>query len=369
MVFFKKSEYSNKLACLGIALVTPWYFVSSDVNAQSYQLETFATLQSVVDDLNAEGYTDLANAFVNSGFHPDGIKLGKSGTPTAGNLYVSSIATGAVLEFTPDGKAHPYVNPKPKNAQAYGTFVDSQGDLFIAYQKALTNVGGIDVVLAGTPTPADGKVCYAIPNNKIAPNDLVVTKDRKSLYFTDGAGGQIFKCAVTLGAGSVDCSCQSWLKNSNTKSLLGLFGGVDGLVLDSSETNLYFDNYLQGKIFQVSINADGSPGKEEVIMGHRRLYGNADGMSLSGDANSVYTTAFEAGNSTVSNVVKTDMATGTTQVVISEAPWDLLNPGASITAAPDETLYISAVDLKGLGNYQRAGTDGGKIVKATLSTK
>jgi len=366
MINFNKLKHSGELAYLGVFLGA--CLISNIHAAQNYEVETIVTLQSIIDDLNDAGYYGLADSFEESGFHPDGIKAGKACTPTAGKLFVSSIATGSVLEIAENGKVLPYVNAK--DAEAYGTTLDSQGNLFVSYIKRFTNVGGIDVVLAGTPTPADGKACYSIPDSSTTVNDLIVTKNGKTLYFSDDTGGRIFKCDVAKAVKNVSCNCKVWLTSANTASLLNVFGGVDGMILDSQEKNLYFNNFLSGKIYKVGINANGGPGKEQVVTSNP-IYGFTDGMSLSTKGTSVYTATFKTIGSRIS---ETNLATGITQVVIDDPQEAIMDPAAALTAVKGqsgyETLYLSSLDIFGmLTGYRNVGSNGGKIVKATLTNK
>ena len=352
---------------IGASFLFCSFLVSSTCVAQEYEFETYLTLQQIVDDLNNGGYTDLANKFAARGFHPDGIKAGVPCTPTAGKLYVSSLATGSVLEIDKDGTVHPYVNPK--KGAAYGNSFDSNGNLFVSRIVRFKRAGGIDVVLAGSSIPADGQTCYAVPDTKTTVNDLVVTKDGKNIFFSDDTGGRIFKCDVAIGGGGASCDCQLWLKNRYTASFLNVFGGVDGLILDNNEQTLYFNNFLKGRLYRVAINPDGSAGIPQVVT-QNPLYGLTDGMSRGGpDGTTVYTATFKLSGG--SAIAETDMESGQSKILIEDHSYKFINPAAALTAdnsGPHKTLYISAMDMPGyLLGYKTARSDGGHITKVTLT--
>ncbi|MGC1510461.1 SMP-30/gluconolactonase/LRE family protein [Ketobacter sp.] len=344
-------------------------FILSTCLAQAYEQETYLNLQDVIEDLNSGGHSELAEMFASKGFHPDGIKLGVPCTPTEGKLYVSSLATGAVLEIDQNGTVRPYVNPK--RGEAYGNSFDSLGNMFVSRIVRFKKAGGIDVVPVNSPIPADGKVCYAVPNATTSVNDLVVTKDGRTLFFADDTGGRIFRCNVEIDDVNVSCDCRLWLKHAYTASMANLFGGVDGLILDESEQNLYFNNFLKGKIYKVAINPDGTPATPQVVTADP-IYALADGMSRGGvDGTAIYTATFKLSGG--SAITKTDMNTGQTNTIVEDTSYQFLSPGAALTVDTTgqyETLFISAMDLPGyLLNYRVAGSDGGQIVKVKLDTK
>lgn len=331
------------------------------------EMEVYVTLDDIVEELDRGGYSELAETFMARGFHPDGIKPGVPCTPTENNLYVNSLATGSVLEIDPTGNIRPYVNPK--RGEAYGSSFDANGNLFISRIVRFKKAGGIDVIVAGSEIPSDGQTCFTVPNSTTTANDLVVSSDGRTLYFSDDTGGRIFKCDVELEQQTPNCDCQPWLKNNYTASFAGVFGGVDGLVLDEENQTLYFNSFLKGKMYKVDINEDGSAGTSSPLTA-KSVYGFGDGMSRGGtENNTLYTASFKLLGG--SAVTATNMETGDTELVIEDTSNQTLNPGAALTvdrSGTYETLYISSLDMAGyLLGYRAAQSDGGKIVRAILN--
>lgn len=137
-------------------------------------------------------------------------------------------------------------------------------------------------------------------------------------------------------------------------------------MLDREEKNLYFDNFLQGKIYKVAINSNGSPGKEQVITSSA-IYGFTDGMSLSTNGNSIYTATSQLIGARIS---ETNLTTGKTRPVIDDPQETIMDPGAAVTAVKGnsgyETLYISSLDIFGmLTGYKNVGSNGEKCQSHT----
>ena len=200
-------------------------------------------------------------------FYPESI----TATPD-GALFVTSLTTGRVVRFEPDGTEATTVVSGDDFPGATGHLVDeASATLYLcAVDVAQLTTGPRSEVRAYDPATGQWRRSYELPGLAIC-NDLA--RDRSGdLYVTDSLG-RIF----TLRAGAAALALWS---DSPRLAVSGGFG-ADGIAIDS-RGHVYVNTFSDGRLLRIPIAADGGSGPVEELAVTPPLT-NPDGMRMQGD--------------------------------------------------------------------------------------
>ncbi len=261
----------------------------------------------------APGETRVSQIALPGMFFPESISAGKDGT-----LYVSSLATSAILAIPPGEETGDELVPpagKP-NIATNGVLADEgRGVLWACVNdfsfQTLPFLKGYD------PSTGVETRSFSLPGPAAGCNDM--TLDGKgNLYVTDSVGGRVLRLTADLSTFEV------WSENPAYVSDPGTFS-LDGIAWDGG-TNLYVNKYQTGQLFRVPIASGGKAGSPVEITTSRPLV-LPDGMRWTGSA---LLLVEGAENGTIASI---DVATGevttianhldypTSLVVVDGAAW------------------------------------------------
>ncbi len=252
------------------------------------------TLSALISCSSGSGSTSV-ETIANLGGSPDGVTVAESG-----NIYVTDIDSGNVIQITEDG-----------------------------------GISTIYTVSGGHP---DGIV--AVTNGT---TDIVYVADTGSTAGGSSTDGSIIKLEV-----------------SDDGSVSDTTGFVNSLVLDSpsglaldNDGNLYVTDEYSGNVYKIPIDGSGNAGTPENLTGSLDAgvdIENPHGLTISvNEDNSVVLYATDAGNSS-NNIIEIDIpASGNiVDVIVSELTSD--STGGTVTGTVDDAQFNSPHGITVNGN-------------------
>jgi len=182
-------------------------------------------------------------------FYPEGIA-----SDAAGNLYITSIATGAVvMADSCDGEVTELIAPGEGLVNPVGLIVvESAGALVICSSDfSFATPPSIDVRSIEDGSPI-AQHTFDAPG---FCNDLTLD-DEGNVYVTDSGGARILRVAAADLLS--DGPAQTWATDPDFMVGKGEFG-LNGIAFDG-DSSIYVVNSAQGALHQVAIEPDGSAG-------------------------------------------------------------------------------------------------------------
>lgn len=193
----------------------------------------------------------------------------------AGNLYVSSLASGGIWRIKPGDAPEEWVKPGSfETRSTFGVLVDEKAKLLWVCSNDVSALG-----IAGPgPVPGshlkgfdlasgDGKVSVALPGSPAVCNDIAVSADG-TVYVTDSAAPHILR--LKPGSSAFDV----WVQDAQfAPPAQG--AGLDGIAI-GGDGNVYVNTYNKGELFRVE-QKDGVAGAVTKLTTSRPLV-FSDGM-------------------------------------------------------------------------------------------
>jgi len=224
------------------------------------------------------------------------------GVDSEGNVYAALFHTGRIMKIAPDGKSElvAYVPSKEDAAKGstVGLDLDKNGNIYVAFHQhskryeatnlvdpfhtacrdATVTLSGVYKIDARThavtalATRGDGwPFCF--------PDDVEIDR-QGNVYLTDLTFSAIWK--ISPDGKKVDLWSAHRLLNWNTPPSSGFPLGVNVLVMDAAEKNLYAATDGDPMVLKFPIKADGSAGEPVVIS---RGHSPFDGIALDDKGN------------------------------------------------------------------------------------
>lgn len=220
----------------------------------------------------------------------------------AGNYYTALFHTGRIMKVTPDGKSEliAYVPSKADvgKGDVIGIDLDRAGNIYVAYKQnspryeannlvdpfhaackdATVTLSGVYKIDAKTrqvtalATRADGwAFCF--------PDDVEIDS-AGNIYLTDLTYAGIWK--ISPDGSKVDLWSADPLLNWSPQPYSGFPIGVNVLVMDAAEKNIYAATDGDPMVVKIPIEADGSAGKAVAVS---RGHSPFDGIELDDKGN------------------------------------------------------------------------------------
>lgn len=251
--------------------------------------------------------------------NPEGSTLGPNK-----NLFITfGSPRGKIFQVTSDGKASLYATLPASdydlgllNGTGLRLAFDKSGNLYTFF---------IQKNLLGKPTanfglwkiPPGGGVCelqsgpckkiWPAPGETLYPNlrfgDGIALDNYGYVYIADSQMGNIWKVdlkdqSATLWAGHDSNSPTDVLTGNPNNFILGfapgIFGGrglgVISLALSDDNKHLYATNYDYGRVIDIPINTDGTPGTAKILVDLSKTDMQLDALFLDKNTNSLYAT-------------------------------------------------------------------------------
>ena len=178
---------------------------------------------------------------------------------SAGNVYLSMVATGVIKKVTPAGVQSVFATINDAGG-IFGLKFDPAGNLLVAGSMGVWKV-----------TPGGAASLFSvIPGQGI--NDLVLDA-AGNIFVTDDTAQAIWKVDAKGKA-------QIWSASPLLTDLASFFPaliGPNGIVFDAAFKTLYVSLTSAGRIIAIPVNADGTAGTARVFVDSAALVG-ADGL-------------------------------------------------------------------------------------------
>jgi sugar lactone lactonase YvrE len=186
-------------------------------------------------------------------FFPESITAAPSGA-----LYVSSLATGEIVRFSPGFSQPKTFVADDVNVGTAGVMADPDRKVLWACAVDLTFQTASELRAFDLHTGAL-EASYAMPDGGVCADIALAEGD---VYVTDTGGGRIVRLTGTDPGLASGGSLDVW--SADPALAGGAFLKINGIAFDGSRT-LYTTNYSTGELFAVRIAPDGSAEPAETI--------------------------------------------------------------------------------------------------------
>jgi sugar lactone lactonase YvrE len=181
-------------------------------------------------------------------FYPESISAAPSG-----ELFVSSLATGKIVRFSPGASVPTTLVRAGVNPGTAGVMVDPARNVLWACSVDLTFVTASE--LRAFDLQTGGLVAsYPLPVGSLCADIALVRRD---VYVTDTGAGRIFRLSETDRGQATGGSLAIWSDDPRLASGAPL--KINGIAFDGRRT-IYTTNYSTGELFAIRIASDGSAG-------------------------------------------------------------------------------------------------------------
>ena len=257
------------------------------------------------------------------GQFPEGLATGENG-----NLFAGMAPTGEIREYSSDGSSSSYAQlPSPGAGFLLSMDFDDSGDLFAVMSTFDEATHGVWRIPAGG---GEGELFASLPVEGF-PNALAIAGNGR-IFVTDTIGGGIWMIEP-------DGSFSTWVMDDLMVGTippgpLGFPIGANGITFDPDTRNVYVTNTDKSRIVKIAVNADGSAGTVETLVGDADNLGGPDGITMGSDG---YLYVALIGSDAVAKI----SPSGTVTVLAQGGP--LQNP-SDVTfgvGADSDTLYAA----------------------------